>query len=49
MLANRLKIIFPKLVFKDQSAFVLGQSILDSVLIAYKLINYLENKTKGKT
>lgn len=30
-----------------QSAFILGRSILDNVMIAIEIIHYLKSKTKG--
>ena len=48
VLANRLKLVLPKIISKFQSAFVLGHSILDNVLIAFEVFHYMKRKTRGK-
>lgn len=47
VLANRLKIILPFVVSKNHSAFVLGRSIIDNVLVAFKVIYHMKRKNKG--
>lgn len=48
VLANSLKTILPELVSESQSAFVLGRSIIDNVLVAFKLLHYMKHKVIGK-
>lgn len=48
VLANRLKPILPKIISKEQSAFVEDRSILDNVLLASKVIHHMRSKRKGK-
>ena len=47
MLANRLKVILPYIIFENQSAFLSGRLITDNVLIAFELMHYLEHKKEG--
>lgn len=48
MLANRLKSILPEIVSKNQNAFVTGQHITDTVVIAYEMTHYLKRQRKAK-
>lgn len=48
VLANRLKLMLSGLVSLTHSAFVLGRSIMDNVLIAFECIHYLKRKTRDK-
>ncbi|CAK8573865.1 unnamed protein product [Lathyrus sativus] len=46
-LVNRLKVMLGKCVTEEQSTFVEGCSIMDSVMIAIEVIHALKRKTKG--
>ena len=48
ILANRLKIILPQIITENQSAFLSERLITDNVLVAFKLMHYLEHKKAGK-
>ena len=47
VLANRLKVILPYIIFENQSAFLSGRLITDNVLIAFEHMHYLEHKKEG--
>jgi hypothetical protein len=48
VLANRLKQVLPKCVSNHQSTFVMERSILDNVMVAIEVVQYMKTKTKGK-
>lgn len=41
VIANRLKVILPQIIFKTQSAFVMSHLIIDNVLIVYEILHFL--------
>ena len=47
-LANRLKLILPDILSEAQSAFVPGQLITDSVILAFEIQHYFKRKTQRK-
>ncbi|KAG5563042.1 hypothetical protein RHGRI_005701 [Rhododendron griersonianum] len=49
ILANRLKPILPLIISENQSAFIEGRQISDSILIAHELMHSLKNRRHGKT
>ena len=46
--ANRLKKILEEVIDESQSAFVLGRSITDNVLVAFETMHCIDLKRKGK-
>ena len=46
--ANRLKKILEEVIDESQSAFVLGRSIIDNVLVAFETMHCIDLKRKGK-
>jgi len=49
VLANRLKQVLDKCISINQSAFVLGRSILDNAMVAIEIVHYMKAKAKGKS
>ena len=47
-LANRLKLILPKVISPNQGAFITGRSIIDNILPSYKVLHYFHRKSQGK-
>ena len=44
VMANRLRLVLPCLISNTQSAFILGRSIVDNLLIAFEVNHYLKRK-----
>jgi hypothetical protein len=47
VLANRLKVVLPKCISDNQSAFVQCRFILDNVMAAIEVIHFMQTKTRG--
>lgn len=48
-LANRLKIILPKIISQTQSAFVPRRLIADNIIVAFEALQTMHCKLKGST
>ncbi|XP_016755376.1 uncharacterized protein [Gossypium hirsutum] len=44
IIANRFKIIFPKIIGQEQASFIAGRSIIDNVIIAQKVLHSMRVK-----
>lgn len=47
ILANRLKFVLLNIIDPSQSVFILGQNIIDKLLIGFKCIHYFKRCTQG--
>ena len=47
-LANRLKALLPHIISENQSAFTFDRLITDNVIVAFKLMHFLNHKFAGK-
>jgi ribonuclease HI len=48
VLANRLKVILPHIISKNQSAFIPGRLISDNILVAYESLHTMHARMWGK-
>ncbi|KAM1733658.1 hypothetical protein PS1_019336 [Malus domestica] len=46
VLTNRLKLVMPKVICDNQSAFVAGKQIQDNILVVHELLHSLLHKKK---
>ncbi|KAH1130419.1 hypothetical protein J1N35_001797 [Gossypium stocksii] len=46
VIANRFKIIFPKIISQEQARFIIGRNILDNIIIAQEVIHSMHGKNK---
>ena len=49
VLANKLKVILPVVVFENQSAFQAGRVITDNILMAFETLHYMKHHHNGKS
>lgn len=47
VLSNRVRVLLPDIITKNQFAFVPGRSIPDNVLLAFELLHYMKQKKRG--
>lgn len=47
VLANRLRVVLPRGVSKEQSAFIKGRLITDNILVAFETLHTMDNRLKG--
>lgn len=48
VMANRLKVLLPKIISPNQGVFVLGRNIYDNTILASEIANYLFRRQRGK-
>lgn len=47
VLTNTLKVVLPKIISQNQSAFVSGRLILDNCMVASEIVHYMHKKNSG--
>ncbi|KAA3453866.1 reverse transcriptase [Gossypium australe] len=48
VIANRFKVIFPKLISQEQASFVAGRNIFDNIILAQEVIHSMRCNRKGR-
>jgi hypothetical protein len=48
VLANRLKVVLPEIIYCTQSAFILGRLITDNILAAYETMHTMQTRMWNK-
>ncbi|KAA3486983.1 Retrovirus-related Pol polyprotein LINE-1 [Gossypium australe] len=48
VIANRFKVVFPKIIAPEQVGFVAGRNINDNIIIAQEVIHSMKSKQKNK-
>ncbi|KAA3475230.1 Retrovirus-related Pol polyprotein LINE-1 [Gossypium australe] len=48
VIANRFKVIFPKLISQEQAGFIAGRNIFDNIIIAQEVIHSMRCNRKGR-
>ncbi|KAK5775934.1 hypothetical protein PVK06_043890 [Gossypium arboreum] len=48
IIANRFKVVFPKLIAPEQTGFLAGRNITDNIVIAQEVIHFVMSKQKNR-
>ncbi|KAA3482036.1 RNA-directed DNA polymerase (Reverse transcriptase) [Gossypium australe] len=48
VIANRFKVIFPKMISQEQASFIAGRSIFDNIILAQEVIHSMRSNRKGR-
>ncbi|KAA3454599.1 Retrovirus-related Pol polyprotein LINE-1 [Gossypium australe] len=48
VIANRFKVIFPKLISQEQAGFIAGRNIVDNIILAQEVIHSMRCNRKGR-
>ncbi|KAA3474645.1 reverse transcriptase [Gossypium australe] len=48
VIANRFKVIFPKLISQEQAGFIAGRNIFDNIILAQEVIHSMRCNQKGR-